>query len=332
MVKLSRFNSCKIFAIFGSLFLLGNIAFAASFERKDVTFVSEGLKCAAWYYTPTGVKADEKRPAIVMAHGWSAVKEMYLDKFAEKFAEAGFVVTVFDYRRFGGSEGEPRAEIIWRDQITDYKNAISWTVMQKEVDGNRIGVWGSSYSGGHVMQLAAFDKRVKAVVSQVPVSSVWNSYYAGMNAEAAAGTFGWLAQDRAERYATGKVNYIPVTKPEKERGPGDFPAEWHDFFDNMAKARAPSWLNKTSVRSIEDSLDYDPTQHIHLIAPTPLLMIVAENDVITPTELEKQAFTRAKEPKKLVVVPGGHFEAYDGPKFPAFVNPATEWFKQHLMK
>ena len=61
-------------------------------------------------------------------------------------------------------------------------------------------------------------------------------------------------------------------------------------------------------------------------------MIVAENDVITPTALEKEAFGRAKEPKQLVVVPGGHFEAYVGPKFPPFVNPATEWFKAHLNK
>ena len=154
MLFFARINSFGFFLILGIVLSWGNIAVAAGFERKDITFVSEGLKCAAWYYTPSGMKAEENRPAIVMAHGWSAVKEFYLDKFAEKFAEAGFVVTVFDYRRFGGSEGEPRAEIIWRDQIIDYKNAISWTAQQKEVDANHIGVWGSSYSGGHVLQLA----------------------------------------------------------------------------------------------------------------------------------------------------------------------------------
>jgi len=85
-------------------------AWAAGYERKDVMFTSQGLKCAAWYYVPNGLKEGEKRPAIVMAHGFSAVKEMYLDNFASKFANAGFVVTVFDYRFFGGSEGEPRAQ------------------------------------------------------------------------------------------------------------------------------------------------------------------------------------------------------------------------------
>ena len=85
---------------------------AAGYERKDVMFTSQGLKCAAWYYVPNGLKEGEKRPAIVMAHGFSAVKEMLLDNFASKFANAGFVVTVFDYRFFGGSEGEPRAQLL----------------------------------------------------------------------------------------------------------------------------------------------------------------------------------------------------------------------------
>src|SRR5437588_10070650 len=71
-----------------------------SFSRKDVSFKSAGLNLVGWLYVPDGLKTGEKRPAIVMAHGWSAVKEMYLDAFAAKFARGGFVVTVFDYRNF----------------------------------------------------------------------------------------------------------------------------------------------------------------------------------------------------------------------------------------
>src|SRR5229473_8269692 len=76
--------------------------------RHDVTFLSEGLNCAGWLYLPDDMKGDERRPAIVMAHGFSAVKEMYLDAFAERFVAAGFVTLVFDYRYQGASEGEPR--------------------------------------------------------------------------------------------------------------------------------------------------------------------------------------------------------------------------------
>jgi acetyl esterase/lipase len=103
---------------------------------------------------------------------------MYLDNFASKFASTGFVVTVFDYRFFGGSEGEPRAQLLWPEQIQDYRNAITWTMAQKEVDPARIGVWGTSYSGGHVIFLGAYDRRIKAVVAQVPVTDVWDTYMA----------------------------------------------------------------------------------------------------------------------------------------------------------
>lgn len=84
--------------------------------RQDVTFSSQGLSCAGWLYVPNDLEGDEKRPAIVMAHGFSAVKEMYLSNFAEKFEEAGFVVLVLDYRYFGDSEGEPRGCLIPHEQ------------------------------------------------------------------------------------------------------------------------------------------------------------------------------------------------------------------------
>ena len=84
--------------------------------RQDVTFSSQGLSCAGWLYVPNDLEGDEKRPAIVMAHGFSAVKEMYLSNFAEKFEEAGFVVLVLDYRYFGDSEGEPRGRLIPHEQ------------------------------------------------------------------------------------------------------------------------------------------------------------------------------------------------------------------------
>jgi len=150
-------------------------ASAQQHERRDVTFPSQGLDCVAWYYVPAGLRSGEKRPVIVMAHGFSAVKEMYLDNFASKFAAAGFVVVVFDYRFFGGSAGEPRGSLSWPEQVMDYRNAITWAALQPEVDPRRIGVWGTSYSGGHVMYLAAYDRRIKTVVAQVPVTDVWST-------------------------------------------------------------------------------------------------------------------------------------------------------------
>lgn len=305
-------------------------ALAQKYERRDVTFKSQGLDCAAWYYVPAGLKPGEKRPAIVMAHGFSAVKEMYLDNYASKFAAAGFVVVVFDYRYFGGSAGEPRGLLLWPEQVMDYRNAITWASLQPQVDPQRIGVWGTSYSGGHAMYLAAYDKRVKTVVAQVPVTNVWSTYMARWPAEQQAGFLGWLAQNRADRVATGKINEIAVAAPEGK--PSVWPLqEWYDSFMDLSR-NAPSWRNSMPVESLDTHITYEPIAPIARISPTPLLMVIASDDVITPTADEKEAFERAGEPKKLVVVPGRHFEAYHGPKHDAFVQPQVAWFKQWLMQ
>ena len=118
--------------------------------RRDIDFKSEdGTTLRGWHYTPDQVRG--KVPTIVMAHGFSAVKEMYLDRFAEDFAAAGLAAVVFDNRNFGASDGEPRQEIDLWQQIRDYRDAITFAETLETTDPDRIGIWGSSYSGGHVL-------------------------------------------------------------------------------------------------------------------------------------------------------------------------------------
>jgi len=314
-----------------AMFIWPALASAQGFERKDVTFVSQGLKLAAWYYVPHGMKVDEKRPAIVMAHGFSAPKEALLQNFADRFAAAGFVVTVFDYRYLGASEGEPRGQIFPTEQIEDYKNAITWTQMQKEVDPNRIGVWGTSYSGAHVLQLSAFDRRVKAAVSQVMLVDGLANAQRLNRADNLPLTFAFLAGDRTQRYTSGKVNYLPVVGPEGT--PSALPTpESYEFFMKVVQSNAPRWENRVTLESIEKFFEYNPGANIHRISPTPLLMVVAEDDRLTPTDLAIDAFERAREPKKLVVFKGGHFDAYVEPGLKTTAGEATEWFKRWLMR
>ena len=138
--------------------------------RKDIEFKTEdGIKLRGWHYLPE--KRTGKVPTIVMAHGFSAVKEMYLDRFADAFAAAGLGALVFDNRNFGASDGEPRQEIDPWQQVSDYRDAITFAETLPETDPARIGIWGSSYSGGHVMVVGAIDRRVKCVVAQVPLAS-----------------------------------------------------------------------------------------------------------------------------------------------------------------
>ncbi len=297
--------------------------------RRDVTFVSQGLKCVGWLYVPDGLGSGERRPAVVMAHGFSAVKEMYLANFAEKFVGAGFVVLVFDYRYFGDSEGEPRGRLIPAEQIEDYQNAISWVSLQPEVDTARIGVWGSSYSGGHVLHLAAFDKRIKAAVAQVPLVNGWENGQRLMRPDIFAQFVEALSQDRAQRYTDGTVNYAAVVAPEGE--PSALPTpESYEWFTSTGKTVAPNWRNQITLESLEKFLEYNPGANIHLISPTPLLMLVASNDTLTPTDLAVAAYERALEPKSLVIMRGHHFDAYTEPGLSQSAPPAVEWFKRHL--
>jgi uncharacterized protein len=138
--------------------------------RRDISFKTEdGVVLRGWLYLPD--RAAGQVPTIVMAHGFSAVKEMYLDRYAEAFAAGGLGGLVFDNRNFGANDGQPRQHIDPWEQVRDYRDAITFAETLPEVDKNRIGVWGSSYSGGHVLVLGAIDRRVKCVVAQVPLIS-----------------------------------------------------------------------------------------------------------------------------------------------------------------
>ncbi len=298
--------------------------------RRDVTFLSQGLTCKGWLYVPNNLGSGERRAAVVMAHGFSAVKEMYLANFAEKFADAGLVVLVFDYRYFGDSEGEPRGRLIPAEQIEDYQNGITWVSLQPEVDASRIGVWGSSYSGAHVLHLAAFDKRIKAAVAQVPLVNGWENAQRLMRPDVFAQFVESLAHDRVQRYKEGGVNHAAVVAPEGE--PSVLPTpESYEWFTRVGETVAPNWRNKVTLESLEKFLEYNPAANIHRISPTPLLMLVASNDTLTPTDLAVAAYEQAREPKSLVIMQGRHFDAYTEPGLSQSAPPAVEWFKRYLL-
>jgi dipeptidyl aminopeptidase/acylaminoacyl peptidase len=120
-------------------------------SRIDVEFEGfDGTPLRGWWYAPKGVA-----PAVAMAHGFSAVKEMALDRYAEVFCEAGLGVLVYDHRNFGASDGEPRQEIDPWAQVRDYRCAVGWLAARPDVDAGRIGIWGSSFSGGEAIVVAA---------------------------------------------------------------------------------------------------------------------------------------------------------------------------------
>lgn len=136
--------------------------------RRDVTIPSlgpvGGATLVAWHYPGRGDAA----PVVVMAHGLGGVEEMRLDAFAERFQAAGYVCLVFDYRAFGASGGEPRRVISVRRQLDDWRAAVAHARTLPGVDPERVVLWGTSFSGGHVLVVGAEDHRVAAVLSQCP--------------------------------------------------------------------------------------------------------------------------------------------------------------------
>ncbi|MCM3847030.1 alpha/beta hydrolase [Pseudonocardia sp. DR1-2] len=296
--------------------------------RRDVEFDAEGVTLRGWFQEAEG--AGGPAPTVVMAHGYSAVKEMYLDRYAELFAAAGLNALVYDNRNFGDSDGTPRQEIDPWAQVRDYRHAITYATTLPETDADRIGVWGSSYSGGHVLVVAAIDRRVKAVVAQVPLVSGYDNLRALVRADFLDGFRAQFDADRLDRFHGKDPAMVPVVA-EDPLAPSALPTpdSW-TWFTRTHELRAPNWRNEVTLRSVEMLAEYNPVDYIAQISPTPLLLLPARNDVLTPTHLAINAYERAREPKRLEILPGGHFDAYvDG--FTASGHPARDWFGEHLL-
>jgi fermentation-respiration switch protein FrsA (DUF1100 family) len=295
--------------------------------REDVEFDAEGVTLRGWLYRPDGAAGPV--PTVVMAHGFSAVKEMYLDSFAEAFAAGGLGALVFDNRNFGASDGEPRQEIDPWQQVRDYRHAITWAQTRPDVDADRIGVWGSSYSGGHVLVLGAIDKRIKCVACQVPLVSGFRNIQRLVRQDFLAPNREAMNADRAARYRGEPPATVPVVDPDPLAVSAlPTPDSW-EWFGQTGKSRAPSWKNEVTLRSVEMLMEYEPIVYLERISPTPLLMVVAAGDHLTPTDLALEAYQRARDPKRLVLLPGGHFDAYVK-DFDTASGAARDWFLQHL--
>jgi fermentation-respiration switch protein FrsA (DUF1100 family) len=295
--------------------------------RKDIEFKTEdGVVLRGWHYRPSG---RGPWPTIVMAHGYSAVKEMYLDRFAEAFAAAGLAAIVFDNRNFGASDGEPRQEINPWQQIEDYRDAISFAQTLPETDAARIGVWGSSYSGAHVIVLGAIDRRIRCVASQVPLISGHRNARRLIRADFVASVETLCAEDRLKRYRGEAPGMIPVVSADPA-GPAVLPTpdSWQ-WFDETGRTRARAWRNEVTLRSVELFLAYEPGAYIEYVSPTPLLLVVALGDHLTVADEALGAYERALQPKKLVTLKGGHFDAYIA-DFDKASAAARDWFVEHL--
>jgi fermentation-respiration switch protein FrsA (DUF1100 family) len=295
--------------------------------RSDVELDAEGVLLRGWMYRPDAVDGDV--PVVVMAHGFSAVKEMYLDAYAERFVSAGLAALVFDNRNFGASDGQPRQEIDPWAQVRDYRHAITFVSQLPGIRADRVGIWGSSYSGGHVIVVAAIDRRVRAVVSQVPLISGWRNVLRLVRADLIAQYRAMFDADREARAAGKEPQLVPVVNDDP-LGPAALPTpDSFEWFTRTGAERAPAWRNEVTLRSVEMLTEYEPGIYVERIAPTPLLMVVGAEDHLTVVDEALAAYNQAREPKRLVLLPGGHFDAYTT-DFDKAAGAAADWFSEHL--
>jgi uncharacterized protein len=136
-------------------------------EREDVDFASGKDRCAAWLFRPE--RAEAPMPCVVMASGFSCVRDQGLEAFGERFAAAGFAVLAFDYRYFAGSGGEPRQLVLAGRQREDWRAAISYVRSLDLVDERRLAIWGFSAGGGHVQALALSETTIAAAICVAPL-------------------------------------------------------------------------------------------------------------------------------------------------------------------
>jgi uncharacterized protein len=284
---------------------------------RKATIISEGTRLAAEVFSPKN-SGEKKLPTIVMSHGWGGTAAN-LRADGVLFARAGYLVVTFDYRGWGASDSRviltkpqpsrsagPRftAEVLEVrevvdpiDQTADILNAVSWVYGEPQCDQKRIGLWGSSYSGGHVVYCAARDPRIKALVSQVPAL---DSRPVALAENARETTF-----NEAAARTHGDLGYPP---------PG---------------ARVIGNLRGAPIR--EKLMQYAPVEDVARAKQCAMLFVLAEREELFDNKDHGlKAYERATGPKKLVVVPKiRHYGIYLEARKQA-QQLALEWFDAHL--
>ncbi len=299
---------------------------SGSIEAADVEIPAEGgIVLRGVLYLPEG---QGPHPAITLAHGYGGVKEHGLLRFAEAFARAGFVALVHDHRGFGTSGGEVRHEVDpWR-QIEDWRRVISYLEARPEVDAQRIGIWGTSYAAGHAQVLAATDRRLRCVVAQVPIISGVEQGRRRVLPENIATLEATLDEDERAQFRGAGPRYQSLVSDDPAV-PASYRAPDAVQFYLQQLPEGAVWENKVTVRSTRWARMYEPGRWIDRISPTPLLLVIATHDTITPTDLALAAYERALEPKRLELIPGGHFHPYTE-QFDRSSGAAVSWFTLHL--
>ena len=291
-------------------------------QRLDVSLTSGGLRCATWLFVPAFTPA----PCVVMAHGFGGTRRDSLAPYAQRFAAAGLAALVSDFRHFGESEGSPRQLLDVRLQHEDLRAAVAFVRSREEVDPARIALWGTSFSGAHVIHLAARDPSLAAAVIQTPMVDG----RAQVLRFAPRAALGVTARGLRDEWAAVRRR-PPVTLPVRGR-PGDVaaltsPSSYEGY--GRLVGEGSLWRDDVSARSMLRVGLYRPIADAARVT-CPLLACVAERDDLTPPGPAVTAAGRAPL-GELKLYDADHWSVYPGGEdFEAVVTEQVAFLTRHL--
>jgi dienelactone hydrolase len=301
----------------------------SQFTRIDKTFISRGDKLRAWLYLPAGVK---KPPVVIMAHGFGGQRWMRLPAYAEHFARMGMAVFLFDYRGFNDSEGKPRNYINPSRHLEDWDAAIAYVKKLDTVDAKRMALWGTSFSGGHVIVEAAKYPEVRAVVSQVPftdgMSTMWH-YITGDPVFALKGTYHGLADIFASLFTKNRHTVRIAGRPGEAFAMMSQPDTMAGLMKLVGTDEKEFEKDNYCPGNIVFTLGlYRPISDAEKVS-CPTLVIGAETDTLFPPSGPKKMADRMKK-ATYISLPMNHFEPYVDEPFKKLVKVMGDFLKTNL--
>lgn len=291
--------------------------------REDVDFYSHQTRCSAWLYQPDG---DGQFPIVIMAHGFGMTREARLDTYAKRLLKAGLGVFLFDYRHFGASDGEPRQLLSIRRQLQDWRAAIKHVQDIKWVNQHKIALFGTSYSGGHVVEVAAENERIAAVVAQCPFSDgIATTLSTSPRTVLRLAAHG--VRDQLGALARRPPHYVPAAAE-----PGALGVMNTEDSLSGAQALVPkrtTWVNQVAARIALQIPFYRPGPKAAKIQ-CPALWCITDNDTLCPAENTAKWAARAPQ-GEVKRYPIGHFDIYVGTNFEKAIADQIEFLQRHLL-